>query len=903
MLKRIKATIGSLFKFMRSDDMTLMEKTYFSVMFCGSSSCFIGALVGLTLQAPVWSYVMYFFAGSVMLFCLMLGYKLNDIKIGTAPAVIMVIGMLFPASYITNDGSKGGTPIWFLLGVIFVTLQTRGLMRVFLWAVTFISYTCCTLVALYKPEWIVPFATPTGDDYDTYFAVVLVSIVIALILILYMKMYETENARAIAQRKEIERLNLAQNNFFSSMSHEIRTPINTIIGLNEMNLREDGISDEILENSTNIQNASRMLLSLINDILDMSKIESGKMDIIPVQYETSSMLSEIVNIIWSQAELKKLDFVINIADDVPTMLFGDEIRIKQVLINILNNAVKYTAEGQVTLSISAKPIDENCCEMCFAVEDTGMGIKKENIPYLFDTFKRVDEQNNRMIEGTGLGLSICNQLVDLMHGSISVDSIYTKGSTFTIRIPQNILDASPIDRSEHALRKNVKRAEYHQSFEAPDARILVVDDNEMNRVVIGKLLRSTRVNVDMALSGKEALEMTLKKHYHVILMDHLMPEMDGIECFRRIRSQDNGLCKDSKVIALTANAGSEMHKYFVGLGFTGYLSKPVSGQVLEMALLRYLPDEVVTYKAENNDSISEESIVSSGINKRPLIICTESVADIPEHLIKKYEIEVIPYYIVTPEGRFQDGLEIDSDDLLAYMSDLSKTVVSEASSVSEYEEVFGRLLSQSVEVIHIAVSSKMGDGYSRSFEAARSFSNVKVVDSGQATSGLGVIAVAAAKMAQEGYSSQEILDMIEDMSPRVQTSFLVDSSIHLYNNGRVGRTLYNLCTLFKVHPILCMKDQRIKPVRILFGSIDKVREKYIRYTLGKADILNKTVYFVSSGCDEDVKDAARKYIHKYADVQTLEDEISSAAISCNSGAGTIGIVYVKPPKDEDAYSL
>ena len=334
------------------------------------------------------------------------------------------------------------------------------------------------------------------------------------------------------------------------MSHEIRTPINTIIGLNEMIMREK-VSDEVAEDAANIRAASNMLLHIINDILDMSKISSGQMKLTPVSYHPGNMLSDIVGMLWMRAKEKGLEFHVEISPDIPAELFGDEVRIKQILINLLNNAIKYTKKGSVTLSIQNNGITDGVADIMYSVTDTGMGIRKESIPYLFTAFKRVDEEQNRYIEGTGLGLSIVKELTELMGGVVTVNSVYTQGSTFVVEIPQKVTDFATIGKIDLEKKQLTNTSgEYRSSFEAPEAKVLVVDDNESNLLVVTKLLRETLVNVDTAQSGAAALELTQEKEYDVILMDHLMPEMDGIECFIRSRNRSEGSARSPRLSLL-----------------------------------------------------------------------------------------------------------------------------------------------------------------------------------------------------------------------------------------------------------------------------------------------------------------------------------------------------------------
>ena len=422
------------------------------------------------------------------------------------------------------------------------------------------------------------------------------------------------------QRQEIYMLNKSQNSFFSNMSHEIRTPINTIIGLNEMILRED-VSEEVIEDAVNIKAAGKLLLNLINDILDMSKFQSGSMQLLIEPYHTGDMLSDIVGMLWIRAKDKKLDFNIDVSPEIPAELIGDEVRIKQILINIINNAIKYTKEGSVSLTVQCERKDDKTCNMIYMISDTGIGIKSEDIPYLFSAFKRVDETSTKHIEGTGLGLSIVKQLVDIMGGKITVNSVYKKGSTFIVEIPQRIESEGSVGKYDFSKAgSSGRKKEYLPKFEAPEARILVVDDNEANLMVVSKLLRDTKVRIDTATSGAEALRKTLNIKYNVIFMDHLMPEMDGVECRRRIKEQTGGRCREAAIVILTANADEENRALYAREGFDGYLAKPVSGDALENELYNFLPKEIV-HITGNRSEIAQESISwMSSSQKRKSIV-------------------------------------------------------------------------------------------------------------------------------------------------------------------------------------------------------------------------------------------------------------------------------------------
>ena len=697
------------------------------------------------------------------------------------------------------------------------------------------------------------------------------------------------------QKKEISDLSKAQNRFFSSMSHEIRTPINTIIGLNEMIMREK-VSDEVAEDAANIRAASNMLLHIINDILDMSKITSGQMKLTPVSYHPGNMLSDIVGMLWMRAKEKGLDLHVEISPDIPAELYGDEVRIKQILINLLNNAIKYTKEGSVTLSIQNNGITDGVADITYSVTDTGMGIRKESIPYLFTAFKRVDEEQNRYIEGTGLGLSIVKELTELMGGVVTVNSVYTQGSTFVVEIPQKVTDFSMIGKMDLEKKQLANRSgEYRSSFEAPDAKVLVVDDNESNLMVVTKLLRDTLVKVDTAKSGAEALEMTQHTEYNVILMDHLMPEMDGIECFRRIKEQVGGICKESKVVALTANAGSDMRKLYADEGFDGYLVKPVSPAELEGELERLLPKNLVTV-VNRDDNIVESSMkwLDSRKKKRPISITTESVADIPASLLEKHGIAVIPHKVETEEGIFADGKEIDSDGLLEYMSDGSD-VRTHAPSVKEHEEFFASALSRANNIIHLTISSKVThSGYDSAKEGSRAFDNVTVFDTGHLSSGQGIIVLNACKLASSGLSVGEILRRLDYVKKHVHSSFIVDNLDYLARSGQVSSRLAALCKAVMFHPVIEMKGGRMVTDKVFFGSRARSWARYIASCLSSvSDIDRSTLFITYVGLNKKDLDYIKSIVDKKVKFENVYCQKASPAIAVNAGPGTFGLLFAK----------
>ena len=742
----------------------------------------------------------------------------------------------------------------------------------------------------------------TSQESFVNFLVFLIFQMVMGVVMLYTKYcLQKEIVTANRQHQEIEMLNKAQNSFFSNMSHEIRTPINTIIGLNEMILRED-VSEEVMEDAANIKSAGKLLLNLINDILDMSKIQSGRMQLLSAPYQTGEMLSDLVGMMWIRAKEKKLDFHVDVSPEIPNELIGDDVRIKQILINVLNNAVKYTKEGSVTLSVQCEMADEHTCNMIYNVTDTGVGIKPEDIPYLFSAFKRVDEDSNKHIEGTGLGLSIVKQLVDLMGGKVTVNSVYTKGSTFIIEIPQRCETESKVgqynfDKADALSHKQ----EYVPKFEAPEARILVVDDNEANLMVVSKLLRETKVRIDTAMSGAEALRKTLNIRYDVIFMDHLMPEMDGIECKRRILEQTGGRSRETSIVILTANADEENRALYAKENFDGYLVKPVSGSELENELYRLLPKDIV-HITGNRTEIAEESIswMNGSKMRKRVVITTESVADLPQELIDKYDIAVLPHKVRTAEGIFKDGKEIDTKGILKYMEDDTRSVMTMAPEVKEVEEFFSRQLTIANNIIHISISSKVEhSGFAVAKEAAKSFDSVFVLDTGHLSSGQGILAIEACRMAEDGKSPEEIQARIERLKKKVHTSFIVDNLDFLARAKQVSKGVANLVNSLMGRPVLVLKKGNMGLGKLYFGSRKRAWKKYINKCLASERPIDTRILFVTYvGISKRDMDWIREQINKRMTFDEVYFQQASPAIAVNCGPGTFGLLLREKDKEE-----
>ncbi len=842
--------------------------------------------------------ILHDFRSSVVLlffFCVLAFSHFIIIKWKKYRAAEIIIGIvanlfLFPAIFILGGGLSSGAAIWLVLGLFYIIGMFNGILCAALITLTIFADAATICFAYLNPEKVT--VTRSAAGYmDLFFAILAVGLFLGIINKFLLNSSNRARENAERQKIEIEKLSDVRTGFFSNISHEIRTPINSIIGLNEMIIREPNCSNEIRENAILVQNASKMLVSMVNDVLDYSKIEQGSMKLHYVKYNFKTLLYEILSIIESPAKEKGLEFIVNVDASCPSEFCGDEKRIKQVLLNILTNAVKYTKEGKVIFTVNYELQEDNKCKLTFIVSDTGIGIKSENLSKIFEAFTQVETGEDYFTEGTGLGLSISKQLINLMGGRISVDSIYTKGSAFTILIEQSIENMKPvgsIDVTDLTRRMNHI---YKCLFVAPEARILVVDDSEMNRNVVCKLLKNTKVNIDQAQNGFEALEYTKQKYYDVILLDYMMPALNGMETMEKIRKQENGLCRDSAIIGMTAIAETDVFDTYENYRFDAVIEKPFGGFTLESMLINVLPSsilEVVDEDARQDANFKLENMASNINKKRKLMITSESVCDLPEHVLAEYGMKQAHMYINTPTGRFRDTREIDVFNVLED-GNLDK-FIGTALTVEDYEHFFAECLTEAEEVLHIALGKNMGESYYNACQAAKCFDNVTVVDSGQLSCGLGMMVMIEGIVMRQGASMEELISKNNVAKNEIYTRFLAPTPDCLFKYGYAGKLVKILGRIFHLHPVLTVKNSGIKVNGFMLGDINKAYIRFINHTLRKYKRIKVDGISVShAGLSAETQDMIEKAIKDIVNSSVFVIQQSSVTNACFAGVGTIGI--------------
>lgn len=821
-------------------------------------------------------------------------FKYRRYNVASTVLGIVIVVLVMPLMFVMSASIDSGASVWLSLGILYIFIMFSGKKLFLFLGLTLLSYGITFWAAYTYPELIVPMPSRAVAYVDAFYSVFAVGLLGGGILKTHMRVYEEEHRINLEQKRQLEKNQDSQNTFFANMSHEIRTPINAILGFNEMILRSG--SEEVQEYARDIQTAGNLLLNQVNDILDLSQMSMDRMQINPGRYDIKKLFGELLDLVKVQADKKKLDLIFSIDRDIPSVLWGDEKRLKQILLNLMDNAVKYTEEGSVTVTVECEEYIGDQILLSVKVADTGIGIRKENMADIYDSFRRFDEKKNRKILGSGLGLAITRQLVEMMDGEIQADSIYTKGTVFTILIPQKVVDAQPVGEVNYAYKKLQENNVYHPFFEAPEGRILIVDDNRMNRQVTAKLLESTKMQIDIAVDGQECLEKTKKKFYHVILLDYLMPGKDGLETLRELKVQENGLCKESAVIALTGNAQCGARQMFLDEGFDGYVEKTIRSRLLESEIYSLLPTDIIEYQEEG--ILSEEQMGQmqkiSGHKRKKVYITTDCTCDIPSELLEKYDIKLMHLYIKTPSGRFADTKEIDSDSLAQYVSLENSTAKGDSVTVEEIEEFFAEALTQAEHVIHISLASRCGKSHGIAVAAAKGFDHVHVIDSGQISCGQGLIVLYAAKLAMEGKTPAEICERVEQMKHHVHTRFIMPSADIFYQNGRTSAFTVRMCRLLHLHPYAGLVQKKTVLRGLFAGSLESAWRQGIHTMFHRKRRINKDIVFVTHvGCSVRQQEWIRKEILRYIKFDQMIIQKASFTSACNVGMESIGIAYYR----------
>lgn len=577
------------------------------IVTAGICGCLITLFLSLLTDMPLSRHILTVVCLALLFFTGKLANEGGDLGAVSLVLSVLLSFALVPIMYFIGGGTAGGVHLWMALGLIVTFVLLAGRVRKYLLLAEAVAYTALLVISYQQPELVPHYYTRAGSYLEIWQGIFIVSFVAGLVLYwqtsIYhrtMERYARQNESLNASKKEAEdaqaeaiAANKAKSHFLASLSHEIRVPINTVLRMDELILRQTK-DREVAQYAVDLREAGQRLLNLLNDILDFSSLESGRMELSETDYHLEEILHDAVSMISPGMKRKGLAFKLKCDGQLPSGLHGDSIRIRQILINLLVNAVKYTAEGSVELFAGCRRIDGDRIELILSVKDTGVGISSENKQRIYESFQRLEGENSRHIQGIGIGLPIVKQLLDLMHGIIKVDSVYGKGSTFTVEIPQAVNNWAPVGDVMGVLNRiNEDNEKYKERFKAPRARILMVDDMPANFAYIKELIRPTEVQVDTAQSGQECLNMLQRKRYHLIFMDHLMPEMDGVETLKRMKTLVGNRNMEVPVVIVTARTAAGLREKFISLGFSDCLSKPVRGVELEDMLMKFLPAGMV----------------------------------------------------------------------------------------------------------------------------------------------------------------------------------------------------------------------------------------------------------------------------------------------------------------------
>lgn len=871
-------------------NLSLKDRSFRAILIFGAIASFLAMLEGFFMSPTFMSNFILILLFVTLCISMVLTFRLGKIQFSMILIGLILIAVVLPMVYINCGAEEGGAAIWLTMGIAYAFIFFSGKLLVFFTVLAVIMDVIAISIGYHFPELVSAKTTGYLSHIDILFSILAVGFFFGTILKFQSKVYDQERQIVLEQKEEIEIGNDEKMRFFSNMSQELKNPISNILELNELLSREN-LSEDGIDNLMNLNHECKFLLSFVSDILDCAKLENENLALENEEYDTIEQITEIVDKFGNQAKSKNLDFVVKVNSHLPRRLVGDAKRIQQIVMNLLFAALQTTEKGSIGLEIGCEEIGEEWTEVIFKITDTGSGIRKDEIPYLFDAFKREALVRDSMAERHGISLTICKQLVDLMDGEITVDSIYTKGSTFTVTIEQKVADHEEVGVLNNYRKKEMGRYIYRHSFEAPEARILVVDDNEMNLMIFQKLLRETKVQIEVASSGTEALAKTYNRYYNIIFIDYMMPGMNGVETLSRIRRQENGMNRDTTIIALVKDELQGGEKTYVEMGFTSFLKKPVLGEKLENKILQYLPDDIVEYLRDTG--VAENEIIKGATKmKRKLMITTDIVSDIPEDMAESLGIKLLHLYIRTPKGRFCDQTELVNNNYSLFRDDELLDTALDSASVEEYEEFFAQALLEADEIVHISLSNSAGQSYRNAVQAAKGYGHVKVIDSERISCAQGLMVIYASKLAKMGRTSEQIVEEVENIKNKTYASFVTKGPDQLYHMGYTSEFTKNMINLLGLRPKIDISTGCPRISGALSSDLENMYRKFVLSEFKRTNRINNSILLIShAGVSQ--KEIGR-LIHEIRKRIRFEKVIvcpASASNTCGAGLGTFGFAY------------